>query len=89
MGYYAGIDVGGTKIYSVIIDEEGNVLARAKVKTGGDTDFEVILEKILACYRTACDNAGVDEAQRRSAAPSSARFATPYRLRPTQRDADC
>jgi len=62
MHYYAGIDVGGTKIYAVVMNEEGQILGRAKVKTGAKTDFDIILEKILACYQNACQDSGVNEA---------------------------
>ena len=63
MEYYAGIDVGGTKIYAVIINENGDILGRAKVKTGHNTEFDKVLEKILTCYHTACSNSKVDDTQ--------------------------
>lgn len=63
MDYYVGIDVGGTKIYSVIINQDGDILGRAKLKTGEDTAFEVVLDRILECYHTACTNADIDEAK--------------------------
>jgi len=61
MNYYAGIDVGGTKIYAVIINEEGQILSRAKLKTGANTKFEVVLKRILECYHTACSKANIRE----------------------------
>ena len=63
MEYYAGIDVGGTKIYAVIINEDGDILGRAKVKTGSNTEFDEVLGKILKCYHTACSNSEIDEKQ--------------------------
>lgn len=63
MQYYAGIDVGGTKVYAVVIDEDGRVLGRAKIKIGEEKEFEQVLQKILACYQDACKKANVDEAQ--------------------------
>lgn len=59
MEYYAGIDVGGTKIYGVIIDKKGTILSRAKVKTGGKGSFEKIFEKIKECINKACTKAEI------------------------------
>lgn len=61
MNYYAGIDVGGTKIYALVIDEEGHILSRAKLKTGGNTKFGPVVKKILECYHTACREADIPE----------------------------
>ncbi len=63
MGYFAGIDVGGTKIYAVVIDETGAILGRAKVKIGQDTRFDTVLNLMNDCYRAAVSNAGLNEAQ--------------------------
>ena len=63
MQYYAGIDVGGTKIYAIVIDEDGQILSRAKVKVGGDTSFDVVLEKMMECYQSACAESGIAEAR--------------------------
>ncbi|MBD3306613.1 ROK family protein [candidate division KSB3 bacterium] len=62
MEYYAGIDVGGTKIYAVVINPDGEILGRAKLKTGKDRDFEPVFERILACYQTASENAKITAA---------------------------
>ncbi len=61
MKYYAGIDVGGTKIYALVITEEGKILGRAKLKTGGDTKFDVVFKRILDCYDTACRNSAIEK----------------------------
>jgi glucokinase len=45
--YTLGIDVGGTKIYTVVVDEKYNILARSKRKTG-DGSPTSLLERILA-----------------------------------------
>lgn len=63
MEYYAGIDVGGTKIYAVVINNEGEILGRAKLKTGGDRTFEVVFKRILECYNMACQNSQIEEKQ--------------------------
>jgi glucokinase len=61
MNYYAGIDVGGTKIYALVINEKGHILSRAKLKIGGNTKFKLVLKKILECYHTACREANISE----------------------------
>ncbi|MCP4396329.1 MAG: ROK family protein [bacterium] len=63
MQYYAGIDVGGTKVYAVVIDEDGCVLGRAKIKIGEEKEFEQVLQKILDCYQNACKKADVEDKQ--------------------------
>ena len=57
MEYYAGIDLGGTKILTLIINDEGKILGRAKVKTGPDRSVDTTFANIQACYHTACQKA--------------------------------
>lgn len=59
MEYYAGIDLGGSKIFSLVIDGNGNVLGRAKVKTGGNDKFENILKRIMQCYEAALEKSHI------------------------------
>ncbi len=61
MGYYAGIDVGGTKVYAIVIDEEGHILSRAKVKIEGQTALESVFDKITRCYVAACEKAKISK----------------------------
>ncbi len=61
MQYYAGIDIGGTKVYAVVIDEAGCVLGRAKTKIGQENAFEQVVQKIMHTYRGACRDAGIRE----------------------------
>ena len=63
MQYYAGIDVGGTKVYAVVIDENGQVLGRAKIKIGEEKEFDQVLQKIVRCYQNACKKAEIDESE--------------------------
>ena len=60
MKYYVGIDVGGTKIYSLVIDQNGNILSREKIKTQPNDKFENIFNRIISCYEKAVKKAGVD-----------------------------
>ena len=63
MKYYAGIDLGGTKIYSLIIDENGNILGRNKIKTEGADSFENVIERIKECYYGVLKNSNINEDQ--------------------------
>jgi glucokinase len=63
MKYYAGIDLGGTKIYSIVIDETGNILSREKVKTYSSDNFEDILKRIVECYEAAVVSSNIPENQ--------------------------
>ncbi len=61
MKYYAGIDLGGTKIYSLIIDENHRILGRNKIKTEGADSFDNVIERIKECYYGALQNANINE----------------------------
>jgi glucokinase len=63
MNYDVGIDVGGTKICAVLIDESGQIIGRAKVKTGEDTSFENVMGNVAQCYHAVCQQAQIDTAQ--------------------------
>ena len=61
MNYYAGIDLGGTKTYCVIIDEKGNILSREKIKIGTDKKIEPVLDIVCECYKAAVSRANLTE----------------------------
>lgn len=61
MKYYAGIDVGGTKIYSVVIDEQAKILSRSKMKTKKEEGFDSVVSRIELCYAEAVEKSGVNE----------------------------
>ncbi len=61
MNYYAGIDLGGTKIYGIIINESGEILARDKIKVGENKEIESVIELIEKCYKNALDKSGLKE----------------------------
>ncbi|HAZ62020.1 MAG TPA: hypothetical protein DCZ72_00180 [Armatimonadetes bacterium] len=46
-----GVDVGGTKIYAILVDDEGQVLARAKMPTPLESGA-AMMEAVKACIRT-------------------------------------
>jgi len=50
MSYYCGIDLGGTKIYSILCDGNGKIVARKKIKTQAASGFDTVFENIVICY---------------------------------------
>ena len=61
MKLFAGIDLGGTKIYCIIIDEKGNILGKDKQKTKSDEGFDSVIARIHSCYLAAIADAGKKE----------------------------
>ncbi len=71
MELYAGIDVGGTKILSIIADEKGKIYGQNKLKTKSGNN---IFETIKSSYLNAINEAGIEEKEIKSiglAMPSS------------------
>lgn len=56
--YTLGIDIGGTKIYAVVLDADNKILARAKKKTAEGTPG-VILTRMLAAAEECVGLAGL------------------------------
>ena len=54
-----GVDMGGTKILSAVIDAEGNILGTAKVPTKADRGPSVVIDRIADSIRKAIDKSGV------------------------------
>lgn len=54
-----GVDMGGTKILSAVIDAEGNILGTAKVPTKADRGPSVVIDRIAGSIRKAIDKSGV------------------------------
>ena len=59
MAYYIGIDIGGTNIACGIVDDDFNIVARAKVKTNAPRPYAEILEDIKKSVRLACEELGI------------------------------
>ncbi|MCA9410086.1 MAG: ROK family protein [Candidatus Omnitrophica bacterium] len=58
MTYTIGIDVGGTKIYSILVDSSNNILAISKKKTKkGTPDF--VLERTKGCLEDLFEKGGL------------------------------
>lgn len=54
-----GVDLGGTKILTVLAGREGDVLARVKVPTGAGLGREHVIDQIVATVQAALRRAGV------------------------------
>ena len=57
-----GVDMGGTKILSAVIDAEGNILGTAKVSTKAGRGAVSVIDRIANCIQKAVDKSGVDAA---------------------------
>jgi glucokinase len=58
-GLTAGVDLGGTNIQVGIIDHDGQVLGRSKLKTDPESGFEGVVERVIKGIRTACEDAEI------------------------------
>ncbi|MCG9132703.1 ROK family glucokinase [Candidatus Poribacteria bacterium] len=57
-----GVDMGGTKILSAVIDAEGNILGTAKVPTKADEAPSIVIDRIADAIQKAIGKSGVNEA---------------------------
>ena len=48
MSFRLGIDLGGTKIEAVIINDQFQVVKRERVPTNRDDGYEAIIERIIS-----------------------------------------
>ncbi|NIA31044.1 MAG: ROK family protein [Actinobacteria bacterium] len=55
-----GVDLGGTKIYSAVVDRQGKIIATARKKTKPELGFDVAVKRIADCIFEAAENAQVD-----------------------------
>jgi len=61
MEYFVGIDLGGTKICTIIIDKKGTILSRIKTKIGGEDNLDSIVDSIIKTYKDAIKDASLEE----------------------------
>jgi glucokinase len=59
MGYSLGIDLGGAKILSSVLDDEANILSRSKKKTKAEGGAEDVIGRIVDVARKALDKSGI------------------------------
>lgn len=58
-GYVAGVDIGGTKILTVIADSEGRGLAEHRMPTPSDEGPQATVEAVVASLNTALAQANI------------------------------
>lgn len=58
-GFYAGIDLGGTKILTVVEDKERNVLAKTKIPTEAARGVPAVMDNIAKSLEISCKEAGI------------------------------
>ncbi|MBE0466619.1 MAG: ROK family protein [Candidatus Desulforudis sp.] len=58
-GYVVGIDLGGTKIYTVLAAADGEIAAEVEVPTGAEQGYERVLDRIAETVFAVCSRAGV------------------------------
>jgi glucokinase len=57
-GLAAGVDLGGTNIQVGILDAQGHIMGRAKLKTDAEAGFEAVVDRVIRGVREACEDAG-------------------------------
>jgi len=57
--YALGIDVGGTNIQAGVVDQSGQVLGRAKIKTNAGEGYDAVMDRVASAARQACEDAGM------------------------------
>jgi len=60
MAWYAGVDLGATKIRAVVGDEEGRVAGRSQRRTPEGPDGDAVAEAVVDCLLTAASDAEID-----------------------------
>jgi glucokinase len=58
MSMRAGVDLGGTKIQTVVVDERQQVLGQSRHPTPKDGGPQAVADEIVACLREALEQAG-------------------------------
>ncbi len=58
--YVVGVDLGGTKIYSIVVDQKGKILASARKKTKAELGFDTVVGRIAKCVKEAVEKSDVD-----------------------------
>ena len=58
-GFFAGIDLGGTKILTVVTDSEKKVLAKTKIPTEAALGVDAVLDNIFRSLDISCEECGI------------------------------
>ena len=56
--YVVGVDLGGTKIYTALVDLDGNMVKEITVKTEAHKGDKAVLEKLISTIDTVLE--GID-----------------------------
>ena len=59
MGYYVGVDIGGTNIAIGIVDEEYNIVGKTSIKTNTPRSAEEIADDILSTTESLCKSCDI------------------------------
>lgn len=59
MSYYLGIDLGGTTIKTGVVDDQFQIIGRAKAKTGIPRPASQVMDSMAQCARDAVEDAGI------------------------------
>jgi len=57
--YYAGFDLGGTKMISLVMDADGKILSRERRETPGQDGMEAVLDAIIGCLDASLEQASI------------------------------
>lgn len=62
-GFFAGIDLGGTKILTVVTDSGKNVLSKTKIPTEATRGIDAVLNNIFKSLDISCKECGISAAE--------------------------
>ena len=65
-GYVVGVDLGGTKILSAVIDRQYEIVSKTKKNTRAERGAKVVTERIATCIEEALDEAGLSRSDIRA-----------------------
>jgi glucokinase len=57
--YFAGVDLGGTKILTVVADNEKKIISKVKLATESEKGVNGVMENIFNSIYLACEEAGI------------------------------
>jgi len=59
--YVVGVDLGGTKIYTALVDLKGNIVKEINIKTEAHKGDNVVLEKLIKCIDDVLEGTDINE----------------------------
>ena len=59
--YVVGVDLGGTKIYTALVDLDGNMVKEITVKTEAHKGDKAVLEKLISTIDTVLEGIDINE----------------------------